>query len=232
MVGKIFAIVAVPVAAAIAAPAAAQQQRTAQEDTTTVQQQGQIEALGDSALAGRQGEGLSPSGRVAQPGEMQPPDTSKGALTTRQGIETERQGGQPGAEVSGRQPGAGYEADTSAQAKPGEGGEYGEKAGATGAASLSARLVDAQKKAAKQTATVEASASGIQIVDPATTGEKPIAGQGHFHYRLDNGPIIATTADKLSFHKLSPGHHTFTVVLAGNDHEPISSEKKFAVEIP
>jgi hypothetical protein len=208
--------------AALWTPAATQQERTAKEDTTYQGQappadEGAIDAIGDSAMVGRQGEGVSTPGHRAEPGVAQPPDTSH-ALTTRQGIETERQGGEAGEyEPQGEEP---------------KGEEYGAKpGGAGGAASLTARLVDAEKKASKREATVEASASGIQIVDPASTGEKAVPGQGHFHYRLDGGPIIATTSDKLSFHELSPGKHTISVVLAGNDHKPLGPEKKLYVDI-
>lgn len=101
-----------------------------------------------------------------------------------------------------------------------------------GGASLTATLVDAEKKAAKQAATVEAKAGNVKIVDPAQSGEKPKAGEGHFHYQLDGGPVVATTAPKLSWHELSPGAHIITVTLAGNDHAPISAPVKLSVRVP
>ena len=74
--------------------------------------------------------------------------------------------------------------------------------------------------------------SGIQLVDPASVQEKPKAGQGHLHYRVDDGPVIATTAPKLSFHELSPGEHRFELTLAGNDHQPLMPSKTLRVTVP
>jgi hypothetical protein len=103
---------------------------------------------------------------------------------------------------------------------------------ATTAATLNASLVDADAKAKKQAATVKVDVAGIKIVDPATVNEKPMAGQGHLHYQVDDGPVIATTATKLSFHGLKSGAHRIKVVLAGNDHSPLGPEKTLEVTVP
>jgi hypothetical protein len=97
---------------------------------------------------------------------------------------------------------------------------------------LEAVLVDRDKKAAKREATVQAKASGINIVDPAVAGEKPKRGEGHFHYQVDGGPIVATTAAKLSFHELSPGPHIITVILAGNDHRRLIEPVVLQLRVP
>jgi hypothetical protein len=99
-------------------------------------------------------------------------------------------------------------------------------------ASLSAKLVDPMEKAKKQAATVQVAVKGIRIVDPALSGEKPIKGQGHLHYQVDDGPVIATTAPKLSFHGLKSGSHTVIVMLAANDHTPLGPQEKLTVSIP
>lgn len=98
--------------------------------------------------------------------------------------------------------------------------------------SLSVKLIDADKKAQKKSATVGVQVRGLKIVDPASAKEKPIKGQGHLHYRLDNGPVIATTATKLSFHELGSGPHSFTVTLAGNDHMPLAPSQTVNVTVP
>ena len=98
--------------------------------------------------------------------------------------------------------------------------------------SLSAKLVDPVEKAKKQAATVQVTVKGVRIVDPAPSGEKPIKGQGHLHYQVDDGPVIATTAPKLSFHGLKKGAHTITVSLAANDHNPLGPQEKLTVTIP
>src|ERR1700752_1035676 len=78
---------------------------------------------------------------------------------------------------------------------------------------LSAKLIDPEKKAQDQTATVEVKVTGIQLIDPAAVHEQPQKGQGHLHYQVDTGPVIATTTTKLSFHELSSGSHEITVML-------------------
>jgi hypothetical protein len=109
-----------------------------------------------------------------------------------------------------------------------------EPATATGAnaMTLTASLEDAEAKAKKQAATVKVATRGIRLVDPAVSGEKPIRGQGHLHYQMDDGPVIATTAPKLSFHGLKPGSHSITVMLAANDHSPLGPQQKLSVTIP
>ena len=93
-----------------------------------------------------------------------------------------------------------------------------------GAPTFEASLENAEAKAKKAEATIKVQVSGIQLVDPASVQEKPKAGQGHLHYRIDDGPVIATTAPKLSFHELSPGEHRFELTLAGNDHSRCAVE--------
>ena len=99
-------------------------------------------------------------------------------------------------------------------------------------ASLTAQLVDEQKKAEEKAATVKVAVKGVELVDPAKVNEKPHKGQGHLHYRVDDGPVIATTATKLSFHELASGEHKIRVMLAGNDHQPLGPEETLTVKIP
>jgi len=103
---------------------------------------------------------------------------------------------------------------------------------APSAATLKASLVDADAKAKKQAATVKVDVAGVELVDPATVNEKPMAGQGHLHYQVDDGPVIATTTTKLSFHGLKSGAHHIKVMLAGNDHSPLGPEKTLDVTVP
>jgi hypothetical protein len=97
---------------------------------------------------------------------------------------------------------------------------------------MTAKLVDPEKKAAERGATVEVTVSGVQLTDPATADEKAAAGQAHLHYQVDKGPVIATTATKLSFHELTPGSHTIVVILAGNDHKPLGPRQQLTVNVP
>ena len=100
------------------------------------------------------------------------------------------------------------------------------------AATLTARLIDAENKARKKAATVEVTVKGCTLIDPATVGEKPKAGEGHLHYRVDDGPVIATTATKLSFHELTSGTHKIVVMLAANDHSPLGPQETLTVNVP
>jgi hypothetical protein len=99
-------------------------------------------------------------------------------------------------------------------------------------AAIDAKLVDPEQKAQKKAATVTVKVTGVAMIDPATVGEKPKAGQGHLHYQVDDGPIIATTATKLSFHELKPGPHRIEVVLAANDHNPLGLKATLNVTVP
>ena len=102
------------------------------------------------------------------------------------------------------------------------------KSGAT----LTAKLVDPEKKAKEKTATVQVTVKGVALIDPAAVKERPRNGQGHLHYRVDDGPVIATTAPKLSFHELSPGQHKIVVMLAANDHRPLGPEQTLTITVP
>jgi hypothetical protein len=104
--------------------------------------------------------------------------------------------------------------------------------GARAEPTLEASLTDPIEKAQKGGATVVARTSGIELVDPASVQEKPSDGQGHLHYRVDDGPIIATTVTKLSFHELTPGSHRIQVMLVGNDHQPLGPSETLRVEVP
>jgi len=98
--------------------------------------------------------------------------------------------------------------------------------------SLTARLVEPEKKAKGKAATVEVIVRGVTLIDPAKVGERPIKGEAHLHYRVDDGPVIATTATKLSFHELTPGQHTIMVMLAANNHTPLGPQQTLTVTIP
>jgi len=102
----------------------------------------------------------------------------------------------------------------------------------TTAATMTVRLVDPEKKAKEKTATVQVTVKGVTLIDPAAVKERPRNGQGHLHYRVDDGPVIATTAPKLSFHELSPGQHKILVMLAANDHSPLGPQQTLNVTIP
>lgn len=104
------------------------------------------------------------------------------------------------------------------------------EAGAT--PELSAKLSDPEKKASEHTATVEVKVVGIQLIDPAAVNEQPQQGQGHLHYQVDTGPVIATTTTKLSFHELSSGSHEITVMLVSSDHQPLGPRETLTVNIP
>jgi Family of unknown function (DUF6130) len=97
---------------------------------------------------------------------------------------------------------------------------------------LSARLVDMQAKAAKRSATVDVTVEGIVLTDPSSVAEKAAPGQGHLHYQVDDGIVIATTAPKLSFHGLTPGAHRIKVMLAGNDHAMLGPSETMSVQVP
>jgi hypothetical protein len=121
--------------------------------------------------------------------------------------------------------------------KPADHSMHGDQGKAQGvkaghAATLTASLVDAEAKARQQAATVKVDVTGVKMTDPGLVKEKPMAGQGHLHYQVDDGPVIATTTQKLSFHGLKPGAHRVKVALAANDHSPLGPEQTLDVTIP
>jgi hypothetical protein len=99
-------------------------------------------------------------------------------------------------------------------------------------ATLTASLVDPGTTAKEKTATVQVRVAGVKLIDPAMTNKRPTKGQGHLHYRVDSGPVIATTTTKLSFHELTPGKHQIVVMLANNDHSPAGPEQTLEITVP
>jgi hypothetical protein len=97
---------------------------------------------------------------------------------------------------------------------------------------LKASLVDPEKKAMEASATVKVEVSGAKLTDPSLHHGKLIPGEVHIHYRLDDGPIVATPDPKLTWHELSPGKHTFTVNLADNEHHMVGQPQTLTVEVP
>lgn len=118
----------------------------------------------------------------------------------------------------------------------------GQAAAQVGPPRLSANLVDPQRNARNQSIVVETRATGVEIVDPERArpaeGSREYADrqagvrQAHYHYQLDDGPVIATTADRLSFHDVEPGEHTVTIRLADAEHQPVGAEQQLTIEIP
>jgi hypothetical protein len=97
---------------------------------------------------------------------------------------------------------------------------------------LEASLVDADKNAAEASAVVRVEVVGADLIDPAlaTPGSKAI--QAHLHYRVDEGPVIATPVAKLAFHDLTAGRHRIEVVLADSEHKPLGPSQILEVTIP
>ncbi|MFO0983810.1 MAG: hypothetical protein U1E76_19100 [Planctomycetota bacterium] len=100
---------------------------------------------------------------------------------------------------------------------------------ALGTATLTARLIESEKAAMHGGACVEVQVAGVQLIDPATVNEKPRDGEGHLHYQIDDGPVVATTATKLAFHDLKPGPHKLKVMLAANDHTPLGPMQELTI---
>jgi hypothetical protein len=93
-------------------------------------------------------------------------------------------------------------------------------------------LVDVDAGARRGSATVRVDPSDLELVDPASVHERARPGQGHLHFRVDDGPVIATTSTKLSFHELGVGSHRIEVALVGNDHRPLGPRQVMDVTIP
>jgi hypothetical protein len=97
---------------------------------------------------------------------------------------------------------------------------------------MKATLVDAEMNAKGKSAVVQVTVDGVTLIDPAMTNKQVQNNQGHLHYQVDNGPVIATPASKLSFHGLSSGKHRIVVMLAHNDHSPAGPQETLEITIP
>jgi hypothetical protein len=97
---------------------------------------------------------------------------------------------------------------------------------------LEASLVDADANAQQASAVVRVEVVGADLIDPAlaTPGSKAI--QAHLHYRVDDGPVIATPVAKLAFHDLAAGRHRIEVTLADPEHKPLGPSQILEVTIP
>lgn len=104
--------------------------------------------------------------------------------------------------------------------------------GAAAEPSFTAELADADVEAKKASAVVRVTISDVELVDPDETGRTARPGEAHLHYRVDGGPVIATTARKLAFHELAPGAHEIVVLLAGNDNQPLGPRQTLPILIP
>jgi hypothetical protein len=96
---------------------------------------------------------------------------------------------------------------------------------------MTADLVDAEKNGARGAATVVVKVTGVTLTDPASANELPKAGQAHLHYQIDDGPVVATTSPKLSYHGLRAGDHKIVVMLAANDHAPLGPQQTLTVHV-
>jgi hypothetical protein len=71
--------------------------------------------------------------------------------------------------------------NTSAKNRSNEKSTNSKEMKTSAAPTLSATLVDPEKKALEKTAAVEVKVTGIQLIDPAKVKEQPKAGHGHLH---------------------------------------------------
>ena len=97
---------------------------------------------------------------------------------------------------------------------------------------ITARLIDENWNASRKAASVEVTVQGIQLVEPSLTSQSHGPVQGHLHYQLDDGSIVATSASKISFHELSPGEHKISVNLTDGNHIPIGMPIALTLTIP
>jgi hypothetical protein len=97
---------------------------------------------------------------------------------------------------------------------------------------LEASLVDADANAQQASAVVRVEVVGADLIDPALATQGSKAIQAHLHYRVDEGPVIATPVAKLAFHDLSAGRHRIEVALADREHKPLGPSQILEVMIP
>ncbi len=97
---------------------------------------------------------------------------------------------------------------------------------------LTAHLLDAGRNAVRKEADIQVDVAGIQLTDPDVAREHAQKDQGHLEYRVDNGPVVATTSTKLSFRELPSGSHRIVVGLVANDGTPLGPHQVLEVDVP
>ncbi len=90
-----------------------------------------------------------------------------------------------------------------------------------------ARLVSMDENAQMRAALVEVDVTGLPAAGTARMTTAPVV-----LLRMDDGPVIATSERKLSFHELDPGQHTITVALETADHIALGPQQTLNVRIP
>lgn len=81
-------------------------------------------------------------------------------------------------------------------------------------------------------ATVTVNIEGLRLVEPSAAPQPARPGEGHLHYRVDRGPVIATSAAQLTFRELAAGSHVITVQLVGTDHRPLGPVQTLTAQMP
>lgn len=98
---------------------------------------------------------------------------------------------------------------------------------------FSAIMVDPEQAPQRsKSVTVRVTVSGLRLVDAEDASGQPRPGEGHLHYRIDNGPVIATKTPQLAFHELAPGTHVITVQLVDSAHRPLGPLQTLSAHIP
>jgi hypothetical protein len=94
-------------------------------------------------------------------------------------------------------------------------------------ARVNARLVAMEESAPMREAFVEVDVIGLPAAGTARMTKAPV-----ILYHIDDGPVIATSERKLSFHELDPGQHTITVALETADHIALGPKQTLSLRVP
>lgn len=97
---------------------------------------------------------------------------------------------------------------------------------------MTADFVDKYANAGERRAVIDVHTDGVQMVDPAGTGNMPSVSQAHVQYQVDDGTPVNTTSRRIQLDNLSPGEHHIQVALAGNDNKPMGRETMLNLHIP
>jgi hypothetical protein len=103
--------------------------------------------------------------------------------------------------------------------------------GVEGGPRMRAALVDEAQNARNHSAVVEVQVLRIWLHSPQALGASSVT-TGRLWYRVDQGPVIATTDTQLTFEQLTPGDHSIKVTVVGIDDHPLTPSAKLTVRIP
>ena len=98
-------------------------------------------------------------------------------------------------------------------------------------ARIRAKFVDKEKNLQHRLAVIDVDVEGAVLGDP-TDQSYQMPGQGHVQFRVDNGPYILPSSNRIAFEALAPGKHTIEVTLADHNYRLMAPKIDLELDVP